>query len=115
MDCSAGQAAGIVAAPAALDAAPRCACGAGADLLGTSASLRSLASSPLSRIAFYSRGRCGVAGLVGLSALTCVFPVGSNCIMLAGPVRSGWACRFLCANLCLPCGVELRWACGAGA
>ena len=35
--------------------------------------------------------------------------------MLAGPVRSGWAGRLLCANLCLPCGVVLRWACGAGA
>ena len=37
------------------------------------------------------RGRCGVAGHVGLSALTCVFPMGTNCIVLAGPVRSGWA------------------------
>ena len=61
------------------------------------------------------RGRCGLAVRVGLSALACVFPVGSNCIILAGPVRSGWACRLLCARLCLPCGVESRYACGTGA
>ena len=53
------------------------------------------------------RGRCGVAGHVGLSALTCVFPMGTDCIMLE--------CRALCARLCLPCGVELCCACGAGA
>ena len=77
--------------------------------------LRSLASSAWGRIVLCSRGRCKVAGHAGLSALACVFPVGSDCTMLAGPVRSGWACRLLCANLCLPCGVELRWACGASA
>ena len=61
------------------------------------------------------RGGRGVAGLVGLSAVTCVFPVGSDSNMLAGPVRSGWARRLLCARLCLPCGVELHYARGAGA
>ena len=82
--------------------------GAGAEWLGPSGSLRSLVSSSLwGRIALCSRGRCGVAGHVGLSALTCVFPVGSDCILLA--------CRPLCARLCLPCGVELCCACGAGA
>ena len=66
-----------------------CCCEAGVEWLGTSASLLSLASSLWSRIALCSRGRCGVAGHVGLSALACVFPVGSNCIMLAGPVWLG--------------------------
>ena len=92
-----------------------CARGAGAELLGTSASLRSFVSSLWGRIALCSRGRCGVAGQVGFSALTCVFHVGSNCDGLAEPARSGWAGRLLCARLCLGCGVELRYACGNGA
>jgi len=45
---------------------------ASAEWLGPSTSLRSLVSSLWGRIALCSRGRCGVAGLVGLSALTCL-------------------------------------------
>ena len=62
--------------------------GACVEWLGTSASPRSLASSLWVRIALF---------------------------MFAGLVRSGWACRPLCARLCLGCGVELRYACGTGA
>ena len=66
--------------------------GAGAEWLGMSASPRSLVSSQWGRIALCSS--------VGLSALACVFPVGSNFAVLAEPARSGWARRPLCVRLC---------------
>ena len=74
--------------------------GADAEWLGMSASPRSLVSSLWVRIALCSR--------VGLSALACVFPVGSNYAVLAEPARSGWARRPLCVRLCPCCGVGLR-------